>query len=536
MGLKDWLATAAAALMAAAPDRRLAEEEATPTQGGVRSALTESIAARMTPERLAALLHAADQGDGRAFLQLADDIELADLHYRAVLTTRRLAVAQAPLTVTPASDDARDVEIAALVEQALTGPDAGALVFDLLDGLNKGFAVVEIVWTGGERWVPAQFRWRRPDWFQLDPIDLTTLRLVDGSADGAELTPHHYVIHLPPIRSGPPLRRGLARTAVWAWMFKAFSLKDWVAFAEAYGFPIRIGKYSGTMDRAERAQILRILKGIAADACAVLPANVELIFEQLSGDSGSNGPIWERLCAYLDQQVSKLVLGQTATTDAIAGGHAVGREHREVQEDIERADARAVAATLTRDLVRPLVGFNFGWDAPLPQIVIGRPDELDPQVLGAVLPALIDRGLKVGQNEIRGALKLRAPKVDEEVLAAAAKAPPPGGPPGGTASIGAACPGCGQPISAHAADRPGDAHDLVDRSIAAMMDGEGWHLAADPILAPLLAAALGVDSFEAFKAKLLELAVSDQGLGAASEPLAQLAALARGAGAAGDGR
>jgi phage gp29-like protein len=75
---------------------------------------------------------------------------------------------------------------------------------------------------------------------------------------------------------------------------------------------------------------------------------------------GASADLYEKRVDHLDQQVSKAVLGQTATTDAIAGGHAVGQEHRQVQEDIERADAGALAAILNRDLIRPWMLLEFG--------------------------------------------------------------------------------------------------------------------------------------------------------------------------------
>jgi phage gp29-like protein len=41
---------------------------------------------------------------------------------------------------------------------------------------------------------------------------------------------------------------------------------------------------------------------------------------------------------------------------------------RQVRRDIVQSDADSLAATLQRQLVRPLVGFNFGWDCRLPQV------------------------------------------------------------------------------------------------------------------------------------------------------------------------
>ena len=53
--------------------------------------------------------------------------------------------------------------------------------------------------------------------------------------------------------------------------------------------------------------------------------------------------------------------------------------HNEVRQDIERADAKLLAATLNRDLVPVLVMLNHGPRDKYPRIKIGRPDPVDIQ-------------------------------------------------------------------------------------------------------------------------------------------------------------
>ncbi len=96
----------------------------------------------------------------------------------------------------------------------------------------------------------------------------------------------------------------------------------------------------------------------------------------------------------LDQQVSKAVLGQTATTDAVTGGLGSGKEHRQVQEDIERADAKALAAVLNRDLVMPWVKLNHGPQKRYPRLKIERPEQEDLSAFATAIGPMIDRGLE----------------------------------------------------------------------------------------------------------------------------------------------
>ena len=63
---------------------RLAEEVAAPTVTGVRQILSGHPAQNLTPQRLTALLLAAEEGDALAYLELAEEMEEKDLHYRSV--------------------------------------------------------------------------------------------------------------------------------------------------------------------------------------------------------------------------------------------------------------------------------------------------------------------------------------------------------------------------------------------------------------------------------------------------------------------
>ena len=77
---------------------QLREEQAGPTLAGVRniySVMHPSVG--LTPEKLAAILRQAEFGDPFLYLELAEEMEEKDLHYLAVLETRKQTVAQLDL-------------------------------------------------------------------------------------------------------------------------------------------------------------------------------------------------------------------------------------------------------------------------------------------------------------------------------------------------------------------------------------------------------------------------------------------------------
>ncbi|QCN98905.1 DUF935 domain-containing protein (plasmid) [Azospirillum argentinense] len=480
----------------------LAAPQATPTVTGVRPVLSEHPARGLTPERLAGLLRASEDGDATRYLELAEDMEERDLHYRGVLATRKLSISQLEVTVEAASDEPDDQAAADLVRAALDAADVEELLFDLQDGLGKGYSVVEMIWdTSRAPWRVVGFEHRDPRWFQFDRTDGRTLRLVDGTPDGAPLEPNRFIIHTPKTKSGLPIRGGLARAAAWAFLFKNFAIKDWVVFAEVYGHPLRLGKYGPGASEPDKDILLDAVRNLGTDAAAIIPQSmlIELVTSNVTGID-----LWEKLANYLDRQVSKAVLGQTATTDAISGGHAVGQEHRQVQKDIERADGRQTAGTLNRDFVPVLVSVNMGPRPVYPKIRIGRPDEEDIGALVERVVKLVPLGLKVGMSTMRDKIGLPDPGDEEELLTV----------PGTAAETPSDRPGTDPAQTETASVRPapeGARFDL-DAAIAEQLATEGWDMGA--VIDPVRELLDGADSLEEVRARLRDPEVLAKLLGA----------------------
>ncbi|WP_194745731.1 DUF935 domain-containing protein [Thermaurantiacus tibetensis] len=393
-----------------------------------RSILTGYPADGLTPERLAALLRGADAGDALAYLELAEQMEERDLHYLSVLGTRKRQVAQLPVTVEAASDSVEHIAHADLVREWLSRDSLEAEMFDILDAIGKGYSVTEIVWeTSARRWLPARLEWRDPRWFEWDREDGQTLYLVGGPGDAGgsavrtKLPPFKFIVHHHPAKSGLPIRSGLARPVAWAWLMKAYGLKDWAAFAEVYGFPFRVGRYDAGASEDDIDRLLEAVTSIGVDAACVIPSSMQIDF--VDGKAAGSADLYERLCQYLDRQISKAVLGQTATTDADTGGLGSGAEHGEVRRDIERADAKLLAATLQRDLVVPMIALNFGPQRAYPRLRIGRAEEEDTAALVEALAKLVPLGLEVGASTVRDRLGLPDPEPGERLLGTAENRP-----------------------------------------------------------------------------------------------------------------
>lgn len=394
----------------------------------MRTAWTWRPLASLTPAMVGDVLRRASVGDVRDFLLYAADVEEKDLNYRAVLQTRRLAVAGLPLRVEPADDSEGAHASARLTEEALARLDVPELLAALLDALGKGVAVAEIAWdTAAGLWRPEAMLLREPHWFGFDRDDGRTLRLLDGSADGQALPAYKFVAHTPRVGAGLPIMGALARSALWAWVFKSHALRDWASFCELYGQPVRLGKYDSGAQPEDIAVLRRAAVELGTDLAAVIPHGMALELVE-SGAKSASADLYQRLIEYLDRQVTKCVLGQTGTTEQ-GGSFAQAKVHNEVRADLVAADARALAATLTRDLVRPLVRLNLGPGAPLPRLSLPQAEPEDLSQLATQLRELVQMNTPVPRRWVLGKWGIPEADGDEPLLGwTPSAAPEPEGP------------------------------------------------------------------------------------------------------------
>lgn len=399
----------------------LTREVAGPTLAGVRSPYGGYPGDALTPVRLANILREADQGDPMRYFELAEQIEERDLHYAGVLGTRKRSVAQLDITVEAASDDAHDVAIADMVRDWLTRDELADELFDMLDAIGKGLSFTEIIWDTSEgQWRPDRLEWRDPRFFTFAQSDGRTPLLrggIGGNEPDAPLDPFKFIHLAIKAKSGLPVRSGVARIAAWAWMFKAFTQRDWAIFAQTFGQPVRVGKFHPGATKEDKATLFRAVANIAGDCAAIIPEGMVIEFIE-SANVGAGSDLYERRADWLDRQISKAILGQTNTTDAQAGGLGSGQAqvHKSVADDIEKADAKAAASALNRYLIRPWVDLEYGRQPRYPKVKIERAEPEDLERLARVLKDVVPLGVRIEEAQVRDKLGFAEPAKDARVL------------------------------------------------------------------------------------------------------------------------
>lgn len=470
-----------------------------PSTTGVRQAWANSIASGLTPQKLASILKAANEGDNRDLLTLAEEMEERDTHYASVLGQRKRAVSGIDQIVAAGGTDAKAKGAVDAVEELVTAPIFDDMIDNLLDALSKGYAAVQPIWHYGEFWKPVEYRFEDPRAFQFSP-DGRELRIRDADIrEGRPILPGSLIVHRPHLKSGLTVRAGLARLIAWTFMLKSYTLQDWAAFLEIFGMPLRVGKYDRGASAEERRVLLRAVRDLATDAAAIIPMGMEIEFIEAKGGGGN--AVFGAMADYLDKQVSKAVIGQTMTTDE-GSSRAQSEIHDEVRLDIRRADAKQIGTTVNRDLIAPFVAFNFGPDVAVPVVSWPVEDPEDVQAFTEAVARMVPLGQPVAVADVAAKMGIRVPEAGEAILKPPANSVTEA-PAQVARTIAAqrteACPGCSE---VHRAAALPDVQDdpLIVEALA------DWEADMSPVIDPIRQALEEVQaeggSYEEFLARL----------------------------------
>jgi hypothetical protein len=154
---------------------------------------------------------------------------------------------------------------------------------------------------------------------------------------------------------------GLANALYWPVFFKRNDIKFWLIFLEKFGMPTAIGKMSaGQLDDPEqRRKGLAMLRQIATDAGVLVPVNDkgEAIVELLEA-ARSGAADYESLQRVMNEAISKVVVGQTMTTDNGAS-LSQAKVHAGVAQKIVAADADLLCGSFNQGPVKWWTEWNF---------------------------------------------------------------------------------------------------------------------------------------------------------------------------------
>lgn len=282
--------------------------------------------------------------DQRVYSQI-----MTDSHVWAKIMDRRAALMAAKWQLQPASGGDRAAALCQRAIEILEGHDeyplAGSQIH-MQEAVFRGWSALEVIWENTpDGWLPAYLR------------DIPNRRLIHDGREWRLLTSDHPTvgIPLPPykillIRHGAtyenPYGEAILSRCYWPYIFKHNGLKWWVTLAERYGLPWVIGRLGGEANETQRQELASKLASLALDAVAVVPQGAEIQIETMQGVSPD---VHDRLVAYCNAEISKVIVGQTLTTELDGeGSRAAAQVHQDLRDEIVAGDKMLIGATMYR--------------------------------------------------------------------------------------------------------------------------------------------------------------------------------------------
>jgi len=342
----------------------------------------------LTPVKLAGIFREADSGSVYRQAELFEEMEEKDTHLFAEFQTRKNAVLGLDYDIDPYDSSPEAKKIAEFCADVLFNlPSFEESQLDSLDAIPKGYSMQEIIWdvVGGKaviaglKWIHAKKAvftdFGKGMWEPA--VKIPRVATEAEPINGEDLPPFKLVYHRYKARSGYDTRAGILRTCAWMYLFKNYGIKDWVAFAEVFGMPLRLGKYDSGASKDDKDALKLAIQSLGSDAAGIISKNTEIEFiEAVKGAPKDN--IFENLANFCNREMSKAILGQTATSEGTPGKLGADDAQSAVRQDLIESDAGSLANTNRFQVLRPLVGYNFGWDKPLPwyRIKYESPEDL----------------------------------------------------------------------------------------------------------------------------------------------------------------
>ena len=282
---------------------------------------------------------------------------LMDTHLTCVIEKRKNAVLCSDI------EFRRDGKPDDAVNEQIRSPWFNRLVGDIIDAKFWGFSLCQFYREG--EWVDYDLIPRK----HVDPVRRIILR---HQTDIVGLPWENYSDLL---FIGSPDDLGLlAKAAPWV-IYKRNTTGDWSQFSELFGMPIQEYVYNSD-DEQSRQRAIEDAANIGSLAQFFHDEDTKLNFIEAGNKTGS-ADVYERLCARCNNEISKLVLGNTLTTESSENGtQALGTVHKKVEDKVAEADKRYLLDVLNYDMAD--IFARMGIDTAGGNFCFPEKKEIDP--------------------------------------------------------------------------------------------------------------------------------------------------------------
>lgn len=371
-----------------------------------------ALASTLTVDDVHECFRSAEQGDVTRLFALYQEILASDSHLQGRFADRKEAVLGDTLTIQPYDKyNAEDILAKVAIEQMIA--DLGdkkweAACAHLLDSTLWPVSLLEKTFRPSTRpglrydlsdltVVPYQLLSYITGGLRLLATDPATGNVLGGNGEPAETS--RYIIHRGHLLTLPDNWGGPMRSIVFWWLLSMMSRDWWARFLDRYGGPFLVGKYDQA-DDASRAVLLGAFQYSQKVGGLVVSKETDVEIKQAAAsDSGEAYKTFIDLC---NREKSKLILGETLSSDAQAGG-GMNSGNAELQgekrQDKRQSDARRLGATLREDLFTQYLRIN-GIPGRAPKAVWGTISTAEMKATGEVITSLAAGGLRIADSGI----------------------------------------------------------------------------------------------------------------------------------------
>lgn len=335
--------------------------------------------------------------------QMKDDetVKIALLLKKTVMLAKQFEIE-------PASQDAIDLKIADFVKYVLfeqLEEPFTRILEEMLSAFDYGYSVSEKLFEYISEGPFAGYmgirhiRTRPPHGFvfQNDAYgNLAFIRQFQGSSFSKDLPASKFVVHTYGKQFGNPYGISDCRAIYRPWWSKDVVLKFLAIHLERYGTPLVLAKYHGILNATERADLKTLLKNILTGTGFMIPADKAEV-EKL--EFGEAVGYIEALDRY-DKMITRgmLLPDQLGFTNTKSGSYSLGQEQFDFFYLILQKYLNDLDYDVEKQVIKPLVQYNFGKNAKAPKIKATSPKAEDMAKMAEIYGSLTTSGYMSPNN------------------------------------------------------------------------------------------------------------------------------------------
>jgi len=269
---------------------------------------------------------------------------------------RRLSLLSKELDIQPGGTDKQSEMAAEFLKDNLANLNFENITNKMMYGIFYGYGVAELIWgRDGKNWCFENIKVRKARRFKYD--DQRGLRLMRKGEPRGELMPANkfWTFESGASHHDNLYGMALASYCYWPVFFKRNGIRFWMLALEKYGAPTAVGKYPGNATDEEKKKLLQAVAAFASVSGVTIPEAMDISLLSAGSQVGGNH---DTLISYMDGSISKVIVGQTMTTDD-GSSQSQAVVHENTKDAITAADSDLLCGSFMQGPAALAISYNY---------------------------------------------------------------------------------------------------------------------------------------------------------------------------------